>query len=248
MLQFILTGLAVVGVSKAVKAWKSAVKESQQFDAVFHREKDWVKAYEAANEAREGQSLGDPHVFVEELNDNLADPQLRKAFFEYVRYSCITLWLDRAEHEDFGGLPTENIPLADPTAWKDLPQFLDEAFLPRLSSDSLEMAWFLRLKDRFPGCPSSRAEFAMSSLGIHLSVIGTLEHISGQKISSIVGTNPDPFSKEYQDAKKIVHSEVPLFKSVKEMYSYFFGEDYLAPFRAIDVNMRKKYSWIVLDS
>ena len=159
--------------------------------------------------------------FLQIAKSNYMDASIRKELLKMIRYICLIEWAECARAKDFEyELPSSDNPFVSPWKWEDLPDFLEEAFLPRFSNDMQEIKWLLNLLDEYRISFTDSASFLAGILAILLRTVATLETLAGKAICEAYGSLPDPADPNYWSIKNIENQKYCLDKNFMEMLAY----------------------------
>ena len=154
---------------------------------------------------------GDVDKLLKLLSESLSERELRKDFFLFLRFALIGIWLDKYKENGHFVHPEDQAgEWLMPFEWSQFPEFYDVAIQPRLSSDCLDLAFILRLRDRY-----NDIEFIPLFAGvvsIYLSVFATLETKAGREIYQRYGGIPKTNDPDYYKIRDEVNWELGLQK------------------------------------
>jgi hypothetical protein len=207
---------------------RSSLAGEENENVIVNREKQWLKISTKELDAA-FQRYGEPENILREMKDSLADKTIRSDFFLFLRVMTVNMWIEGYEERGCFVHPEDQTEQwMQPMEWAQFPEFYDVAIQPRLSSDSLDLAFMLRLSDRYPNI--SQAELFGGTLNIYLKTYATLDSLAGREIyerytkehESHLNIN-DP---AYHKIRREVNSELGLNKSFKEILDRYYGDCY----------------------
>ena len=169
---------------------------------------------------------GDFDKLLKLLSDSLADRELRKDFFIFLRFILIDEWLNKyKENGQFLHPSDQKGEWLNPLEWSQFPEFYDVAIQPRLSSDSLDLAFILRLRDKYNDIEF--IPFFAGVISIYLNLFATLETQAGTEIYQRCGGIPDTKDPSYYKIRDEVNRELGLQKSFSEILEMINGDSFV---------------------
>jgi hypothetical protein len=198
------------------------VDESEEEEKLIQKELDKLEFTAKEVEAINAR-YGDIEKLLLLLSESLGDRELRKDFFAFLRLTVISLWIDAyKENGRFIHPEDQEGEWLNPLEWAQLPEFYDVAIQPRLSSDSLDLAFILRLKERYKGLECMPLFGGI--LSMYLMIFATLETRAGRDIYHEYGGMPDLQDPAYYKIRDRVNRRLGLQKSFKEILAVIDGD------------------------
>lgn len=219
--------LAISGaIHWALSSDKTEENKSQEEQEILQREIDKIQIASKEVEVMYSRYGGDWDKLFELLRESLADRELRKDFFAFLRLMVISQWFEK--YDENGGFKhpeDQESAWLDPLEWLEFPEFYDVAIQPRLSSDSLDLAFILGLKDRYK---DSDYMFIFGAvISVYLMTYATLETRAGYEICQQYGGIPDTQDEAYYKIRDEVNRRLGLQKSFKEILEKIDGDPFI---------------------